>query len=409
MTSHEYDLTLTEEQREIRDAAHRFAAEVLRPAGIQLDLQSPEEVVAPGSVLYDVVRQARTLGFSRLGGPAEMGGIEASPLTQHLVYEELAWGSLGLASVILLSSFPPEAALASGVPDLIEEISRPYYGGRDPLMIGAWAITEPDHGSDTLGVVSPEMRVPGAAQVVARRDGDDWVLRGQKSAWVSNGPIATHAVLFVSVDPKGALNRGGVCVLPLDLPGIVRGRPLNKHGVRSLPQGEIFFDDVRMPRRYMITEEDAYASYLHLTLTAFNASVSCLAAGLTRAAFECTLAYTKERIQGGRPIFEHQSVRSRLFRMFSLVQASRALSREVFVHNQTRLHAGQSGALEHSIAAKVFCTKAALEVTTLAVQLHGGNGMTREYPVEMFQRDALAFTVADGENELLSLLGASFF
>jgi alkylation response protein AidB-like acyl-CoA dehydrogenase len=112
-------------------------------------------------------------------------------------------------------------------------------------------------------------------------------------------------------------------------------------------------------------------------------------------------------VQGGRPIFEHQAVRARLFRMFSLVQACRALSRQVYVYNLTRLAAGEPAPIEHSIASKVFCTDAALEVATLATQLHGGNGMTKEYPVEMFLRDATALTIADGENAFLAQLGAS--
>ncbi len=404
----EYDLTLTDEQRELRDAAHRFAAEVMRPAGIELDRLPPDKVIERNSRLFEVARQAHELGFTRLSGPPEMGGLGASPLTLHLVSEELAWGSLGLASVILLCAFPPDAALASGKPELAEEFSKPYYGARGDLKIGAWAITEPDHGSDTLCPGQPEMRVLGPGNLIARRDGDYWILNGQKSAWVSNGPIADQAVLFAHADPKGTLDHGVVFVLPFDLPGISRGRPLDKHGVRSLPQGEIFFEEVRVPKRYLVADADVYPLYLNATLTAFNAAVSCAAAGLARAAYETALAYTKERVQGGRPIFEHQSVRARLFRMFSLVQASRAFSRAVYVHNLTKLVQTGAGALEHSIAAKVFCTNSAVEVATLAVQLHGGNGMTKEYPVEMFLRDAMAFTVADGENAFLSQLGATF-
>jgi alkylation response protein AidB-like acyl-CoA dehydrogenase len=211
----------------------------------------------------------------------------------------------------------------------------------------------------------------------------------------------------MNIEPKVGLDRGGVAVLPLNLPGISRGKALNKLGLRGLPQGEIFFDDVRIPRRYMIADLDNYPAHVDFTLTAFNAAVSALGAGLARAAFDIALAYTKERIQGGRPIFEHQSVRARLFRMFSLVRATRALSREVYVYNVSRLRAGQPAYLEHSCAAKVFCTDAALEVAKLAVQLHGGNGMTKEYPVEMLLRDAAAMTIADGENAFLGQLAAS--
>jgi alkylation response protein AidB-like acyl-CoA dehydrogenase len=403
----EYDLTLSDEQREIRNTARKFSTEVLRPIGVQLDKMSPEAVTAPGSPFFGVLRQAHELGFDRMSGPPEQGGLGASPLTQHIVLEELSYGNAGLAGSILLSAFPPEAAMASFNPELVEEFATPHYAGTGPQRIGAWAITEPDHGSDTLAVVRPEMRPKGRGQLIARRDGDSWVLSGQKSSWVSNGPVATHAVLFLQLEPEGGMDRGGVCLLPLNLPGISRGKPLDKHGLRALPQGPIFFDEVRLPRRYMIVEADAYPLYLDFTLTAFNAGVSAMGAGIARAAFETALAYTKGRIQGGRPIFEHQSVRSRLFHMFSLVQAAQSLSRNVYVYNLSQLHGGRPAPLHYSIAAKVFCTDAALEVAKLAVQLHGGNGMTREYVVEMLMRDATACTIADGENAFLSQIGGS--
>jgi len=403
----EYDLSLTDEQREIREAARKFAAGVLRPVGLEIDRLSAEAAVAPDSPLFEAVRKASQLGYTRTGGPSELGGLALPPMSQHLVLEELAWGNVGLCGVIFLSATHANFALATGNPQLIEEFATPFFSCDDGSILGCWAVTEPDHGSDMLSVVCPEMRVPASGQLSARRDGDDWILYGQKSAWVSNGPIASHAMLNVQIEPEGVLHRGGVCLLPLDLPGISRGRPVDKHGVRSLPQAELFFDGVRIPERWMIASGKSYAPHVEVVLAVFNASVSALAVGLARAAYECALAYTKERVQGDRPIFEHQSVRARLFRMFSLVQASRSLSRQVYVHNVTRLQMGEPAPLHHSIAAKVFCTQAAQEVATLAVQLHGGNGMTREYPVEMLLRDATAFTIADGENAFLSQLGAA--
>ena len=176
----------------------------------------------------------------------------------------------------------------------------------------------------------------------------------------------------------------------------------------QLPQGPIFFDEVRLPRRYMIDEADAYPTYLDFTLTAFNAGVSAMGAGIARAAFESALVYTKGRVQGGQVIFEHQAVRARLFHMFSLVQAAESLSRNVYVYNLSQLRDGRPAPLHHSIAAKVFCTDAALEVATLAVQLHGGNGMTKEYVVEMLLRDATACTLLQtGKTHSLSQVGAS--
>ncbi len=403
----DYDLSLTDEQREIRDAAHKFAAEVLRPTGIALDRMTPEEVIADGSPLFDVLKQASELGYTRAAGPAELGGLELPPLVSHMVFEELAWGSVGVAGVIFLSSTHADTALGSQNAESIEEFAAPYYGSSDGSIIGCWAITEPDHGSDTLAAVSPDLAVKVKGQLVARADGDDWIINGQKSAWVSNGPIATHAMLNLQIAGEDSFARGAICVMPLDLPGISRGPSLDKHGCRSLPQGEIFFDDVRIPKRWMVLGPDLCGIYMDAHLSIFNAGVSCIATGLARSAYDCTLEYCKERVQGGKPIFEHQSVRSRLFRMFQLVQASRAMSRGAYIYNVSKLLGGEQAVLQHSIAAKVFCTNSALEVCTLAVQLHGGNGMTKEYPVEMFLRDATSFTIADGENALLTQIGAA--
>jgi len=401
------DIELSDDQRELRAAARRFAAQVLRPAGVEIDRLAAGAVVAPGSPLFRVVREAAGLGYTRLGGIPEIGGLGLSPLSRYLVLEELAWGSIGITGALFLSSTHAEVALLSGDAGLIEEFALPYYACEDGSVVGCWAITEPDHGSDTLGAIRPELNVKTSGQVLARRDGDDWILSGQKSAWVSNGPIATHAMLNVQLDPKGTMADSGVCLLRLDLPGVSHGPPLDKHGMRSLPQGELFFEDVRIPARNMVLRGDAYAAYIQNHLSAFNAGVGCIATGLARAAYESALAYCKERVQGGRPIFEHQSVRARLFRMFSLVQSCFSLSRDVWVTNLTQIAQGGQARLELSIGSKVYCTQAALEVATLAVQLHGGNGMTKEYPVEMFLRDATAMTIADGENAFLTQVAAS--
>ena len=400
-------LMLDDEQRAVQEAAHRFAEEVLRPAGILLDRLPAHEVVGPDSALRRVMTQASELGYTRLAIPAELGGLGLSPLTSYLVQEELAWGSVGLSAVLFLSAMTAGAAFASGNPTLIEGFAVPFLKAEDGSVVGCWAITEPDHGSDALAVMRPELQVKARGQLIARAEGDDWVLNGQKAAWVSNAPLATHAMLNVQLEPGAGLERGGVCLVSLDVPGVTRGPALEKHGIRSLPQGELFFDDVRIPRQNMIVGIDDYADHVRTTLTAFNAGAGVCGAGLARAAYESALGYTRERVQGGRPIFEHQSVRSRLFRMYTLVQASQALSRQTSVHFGTLLGRGEPAPLQDSIASKVFCSRAAMEVATLGVQLHGGVGMTQEYPAEMFLRDATSLTIADGENELLAQMGGA--
>lgn len=396
----EIEVGLSAEERDVRDAAHKFAGEVLRPAGAKLDrLDDPARVSAPDSPLWQVFERHRELGLDQLDG----ADGELSPLQRArvhaLVNEELGWGDSGLAISLGVAGFHRFFARLSGRPALVERFAAP--GNRD---IGCWAVTEPDHGSDTLAVTESHFH-DGRLRpnCTARRDGDEWVIRGQKSAWVSNGTIATVAALFCTIDPSEGFHGGGVCLVPLDLPGVSRGRPIDKLGQRALNQGEIFFDDVRVPADYMVVGKELYAHAVEGVLTMANAAMGTIFVGVARAALEHALAYARERVQGGRPIFEHQSVKARLFRMFTRVEAARSLARRVMMHNSTVAPA----LLQYSIASKVYCTQAAFDVSSDALQIFGGNGLVREYPVEKLLRDARASMIEDGCNELLGIVGAS--
>jgi alkylation response protein AidB-like acyl-CoA dehydrogenase len=393
------EVGLGDAERAVRDAVHKFAEEVMRPAGALLDrLPDPSGVIARDSVLWNVFEKYHALGLDDLEQSAsDLGPTERARL-RCLVHEELGWGDSGLAISLGVSGFHRMFARLSGRPPLVERFCAP--GSRD---IGCWAVTEPDHGSDTLAVTESHFASPALrANCVARPDGDHYVIRGQKSAWVSNGTIATVAALFCTVDPSQGFRGGGVALVPLDLPGVSRGAPVDKLGQRALNQGEIFFDDVRIPAEYMVVGKELYATAVETVLTMANAAMGTIFVGLARAALEHALAYARERVQGGRPIFEHQSVRARLFRMFTQVEAARALARRVSIHNTTA-----PPLLQYSIASKVFCTNAAFEVASAALQIFGGNGLTREYPVEKLLRDARASMIEDGCNELLSLVGAA--
>jgi alkylation response protein AidB-like acyl-CoA dehydrogenase len=198
------------------------------------------------------------------------------------------------------------------------------------------------------------------------------------------------------------LRDGGVALVPLDLPGVSRGTPLDKLGQRALNQGEIFFDDVRIPAEYMIIGADAYQMVVEMVLTMANAHMGVTFVGLARAALEHALAYAHERVQGGVPIAQHQAVKMKLFHMFQQTEAARALARRVFIYNATQ----QPPLLEYSIASKTFCTQAAFDVAHTAVQVFGGNGLSREYPVEKLLRDARASLIEDGCNDMLGLVAA---
>jgi alkylation response protein AidB-like acyl-CoA dehydrogenase len=393
------DTGLGEEERSIRDAVHKFAADVIRPAGRHLDrLADPSDVIARSSVLWDVFERFRGLGLDNVDHDPALVRTPQLARIHTLVQEELGWGDAGLAISLTVAGFPGTFARLVGRPELIERFAAP--GSRE---IGCWAITEPNHGSDVLGFNQPFFSESNIhADCIATKDGDHYVIRGQKAAWVSNGTIATVATLFCTLDPSHGLRDGGVALVPLDLPGVSRGAPLDKLGQRALNQGEIFFDEVRIPAEYMVVGAEAYQTVVEMVLTMANAHMGVTFVGLARAAFEHALAYAQERVQGGVPIARHQAVKMKLFHMFQQTEAARSLARRVFVYNATQ----QPPLLEYSIASKTFCTQVAFDVAHTAVQVFGGNGLSREYPVEKLLRDARASLIEDGCNDMLSLVAA---
>lgn len=312
----------------------------------------------------------------------------------------MGWGDAGLAISLGVSNFPTMMALQSGNPALIE---------RFPLgTIGCWAITEPDHGSDQINfdgsIGHPGGRV-GAPNCLARRDGNGFVITGQKSAWVSNGTIAEAAALFCSVDFGDGLAGRGVFVVPLNEGGVRRGRPTEKIGQRALNQGEIFFDELKVPADCMVVPPEFYKETADRVLSMANGGMGTTFVGCARAAFELAVEYAKVRVQGNVPIFMHQSVKSRLFKMYQKVEAARALNHRVIRINATR----QTPLLEMAIASKVTSTQAAFDVASEALQVFGGAGISRECPIEKIFRDARISMIEDGCNEVLGMLAASRF
>jgi len=399
----ELNLELTKELIMIKQETHKFAAEVFRPASLELDkINDPDEVIK-SPVFWDTMKKGYELGYHTMFIPDTWGGLGSDPLETHIVLEELAWGSIDFAISIGVSCFP--AFFASMVPTdrLAEEIIEPFCRNKDASIIGCWGITEPDHGTDQLSPFTSQFSDPKIiGQATARLDGDEWIIEGQKSAWVSNGTIATHCLLYLTIDPSMGMSGGGICVVPLDLPGVDKGRALDKMGQRALNQGEIFFDRVRVPKDYMIVDQESYESMLDLTLSTANAAMGAMFVGVARAAYEEALTYAKKRIQGGKPLFEHQMVKHKLFNMFTKIEAARALSRAAMIYNYNNT----PPRVEYSIASKVFCTNTALEVTSDAIQIFGGIGLSREYPLEKFFRDARAGLIEDGANDSLMITGA---
>lgn len=399
MARPDIEVGLSDEDLAVQESAHRFAVEVLRPVGHDLDRMSdPADVIAEASPLWDVFARHRELGLDTVTADETLDPVAKARL-MCIVNEELSWGDVGLAISVGLGQFHQPWVEMSGDAELLERFT-----STEHPTVGCWALTEPDHGSDTVGdldaYLADAQRRPNC---VARSDGSDFVISGQKAAWVSNGSIADLAVLFCAYDPGTGDLGGSVFLVPTDLPGVVRPPPLDKLGQRSLNQGEIFFDAVRVPASHRVIGPELYELALEGMLAYANAAMGQLFVGVGRAAYELALEYAKERVQGGKAIFEHKSVRSRLFGMFQKVEAARALARRVAYHNA----AAPPPELQYSIATKVFCTQTAFDVANAAVQIFGGNGLSREYPIEKILRDARASLIEDGCNEMLSIVGGA--
>jgi alkylation response protein AidB-like acyl-CoA dehydrogenase len=399
----ELDLNLTPEDNAIKTEVHRFAAEVLRPASLELDaMADPEQVIAEGSVYWEVFRKWYELGYHRSSLPESAGGTPISPVSRHIMIEELGWGAADFSVGLGVASFPYSFAQFTGRPELLKHVAE-FVQDERATRIGCWAITEPGHGSDMLMVGTPQFKEEATAgDMRARRDGDDWVISGQKSAWVSNGTVATHALAFITSVPEMGPSGGVVAFIPLDTPGVSRAKPLNKLGQRALNQGEIFFDDVRLHSDYIVVPQEMYTYVLDSVLAGANAFMGATFTGLARAAFETALDYARERKQGGVPIANHQAVQLKLMDMFVKVECARGLSRRAMVYNA----ATSPPSTQHSMASKVFCTQASFEVASDALQVHGGIGLARGMLVEKLLRDARAALIEDGTNDVLSLAAA---
>ncbi|MFO7963455.1 MAG: acyl-CoA dehydrogenase family protein [Desulfobacterales bacterium] len=402
----ELDMEISDEAKAIQKEVRKFAMEVMRPIGIELDkLKDPADVIAKNSPLWDVYKAHRELNLHQASIPKELGGMagDIDPKAGTLVANEMGYGDAGLAISMGAGGMPFNLAALSPDP-AVQQIARDYCEDTKGELIGCWAITEPMHGSDWVNATNPKFDDPKCgSEVFAVLKGDEYIVSGQKSAWVSNGTIATHAALHVNLDPSKGMQGTGLAVIPLDLPGITRGKPLDKIGQRALNQGEIFFDEVKIPKSHMLVPDPAVMHVVaRQILTGANTGMGQTFVGLAQAAFDEALKYARERIQGGVPIFEHQNIKLRLFEMFTKLEAARALSRRVSLYNAVN----EVGSLHYAIASKIFSTQTAYEVADGALTVFGGNGLAREYVVEKMFRDARASMIEDGDNNVLAIGGA---
>ncbi len=398
------------EDLQIRDEVHRLARDVIRPAARVLDRMSPQQRVEPSSPLHAALGRLKELGYHRLFLAPDQGGPEdgVTAATQAVVLEELGWGSLGLATSFLVDLMPFVSIAMFGTEELRRELLVPWAEDTTGSLRGCWAITEPDHGSDFLGL-RHDGSTPPKGQLIATREEGGWRLAGQKSAWVSSAPVATHAAVHAQAGADGDILHSFFAVVPLDAPGIARGTPAAMLGARDDPQGEIFFDGAFVPDSHvLVAPGPAYPVFGDQLLCMTSAIIAQVAVGVARAAFEEALAHARARVQGGSVIAAHKNVQLTLYGMFEKVEAARAYSRLALAHVQqtSMLGAGAAGtgaSPRHTRAAQIFAKRVAFEVANDAVQVCGAFGLSEESLTEKLLRDARCLLIEDGTLEVLAL------
>ena len=367
---------LTEEQRQLQALAHEFAERELRPIAAECDLHDefPPELLG----------RAAALGLTSYAIPSEYGGGGAGAVTSALISEELSWGCAGLAATILATMFPVRPLLRFGT----KEQRRRYL----PLLasesgtLGAIAFTEAHAGSDL-----------NAMRASARRDGDDFLLSGEK-CYVTNGGIADLTVVFARLGEAVT-----AFLVEKGDPGVTAGRKEDKLGLRASYTGSLVLDDARISADRLLGEEGQGFEIAIDFFCVSRPQVAASAVGVARAAFEYATKYARERVAFGKPLISKQGVSFKLADMGMEIEAARLLAWRACA----AVDAGDDTALLGSYA-KAFAADTAMRATTEAVQVLGGAGIMRDHPVERWLRDAKVFQIVEGTSEIQRLVAARY-
>ena len=396
------DFELTKTQQQILSAAREFGREMIHPAEVALDkLADPKEVFKSGQ-FWEVMAKAFELGFSKMALPEELGGMGLDAQTTGMVWEELArWGP-GFATTWMPGAIVPQLItfLAPDNKKLVDTFVIPYCEDNTGRHISAWCSSEPEIGSD--GKNYDDVNV--CHHTTATRDNGGYIISGAKSDFPSNGGIANSYIVFACIDPSLGIKGSGTFIVPAHADGLKKGEPLDKIGLRVLDQSAVFFDHVRIPEDYLIFPcGDDYPMLHNAIITVGNLAVGYVAVGVMRVAYEYALEHAKKRVQWGKPIFEHQLIAKKLFNCYQAIETARAL-----LWKGSWLSAKAFPAdLKTSIAAKVYATEQAVFHTSEMVDVFGAYGLSKEYPVEKYSRDAKLLKIMDGTNETLLIKAAS--
>jgi acyl-CoA dehydrogenase len=366
------DFSLTPEQESLRDAARKFARTEMAPHAAECD--------RAGRFPEEIYRKAYELGFMNLNVPAEYGGSGLSVVDQCLIVEELAYGCAGMTTSIIANCLALEPILLGASAEQRHKVLAPFCAS---YQLASFCLTEPTGGSDA-----------GALRTRARRDGDDYVLDGEK-CFITNAPHASLYTVFATVDP--ALRHKGITAffLPRSTPGVLPGKDEEKMGHRASSTSTVRFEGARVPTANRLGAEGDGFSLAMRTLDQTRTPIGALATGIAQAALDHAAAYSLKRETFGKPIAEHQAIQIKLANMAQAVHAARLLT----WHAAWTIERGARGTLESSIA-KCFASDAALAVADEAIQTFGGYGYMKEYPVEKLLRDAKLTQIYEGANEI---------
>jgi acyl-CoA dehydrogenase len=370
------DFTLTDEQKDIKELAHDFAAKEIRPVAWEYDKDSvwPQEIIDKD---WEV-------GLMNNHIPEEYGGPGLDYLTGCLIEEELGWGCSGIGTSIMCNGL---AAAPIGIGGS-EEIKKKYLGRlTEEPKLASFCLTEPDAGSDVSGM-----------KTTAVKKGDKYVINGSK-CFITNGSHASYYTVYAKTD-KEAGHRGiSAFVVDRDLDGVSVDKKEDKLGQRASNTATISFNDVEIPAENLLGEENKGFKLAMMTLDRTRPGVSAMAVGIGRAAFEFASDYSKERVQFGVPIAMHQAIQFMIADMATKIEAARLL----VYKSAVLLDQGQRNTLASSHA-KRFAADSAMEVAVDAVQVYGGYGFIKEYPVEKLMRDAKIMQLYEGTSQIQRLV-----
>ncbi|WP_326776908.1 acyl-CoA dehydrogenase family protein [Streptomyces sp. NBC_01445] len=396
----EFTMDLNDEQKEVRGWLHGFAADVIRPAAAEWDER--EETPWP------VIQEAAKIGIYSLDFYAQQF-FDPTGLGIPMAMEELFWGDAGIALSIVGTGLAAVGVLANGTEEQIGTWIPQMYGDANDVKVAAFCSSEPDAGSD---VASMRTRaVYDAAK-------DEWVLNGTKT-WATNGGIANVHVVVAVVDPELGSKGHASFIVPPNTPGLSQGQKFKKHGIRASHTAEVVLEDVRVPGSCLLGGKDKLDERMararerakagggervkNAAMATFEASrpaVGAMAVGTARAAYEEALEYAKTRTQFGRPIIDNQGVAFQLADMRTQIDAARLLVwRASWMATTGKKFESAEGSMS-----KLFASETAKKVTGQAIQILGGNGFTREYPVERMHRDAAIYTIFEGTSEIQRLV-----